>query len=88
MMLMAIGLIMIAIGLIMLLMPEDKKDEQYKEDQQKENTERTQVKGGAIIMIGPIPIVIGSDRRTTVLLMLIALAIMILWIIWFFTSKR
>ena len=88
MMLMAIGLIMIAIGLIMLLWPEDKKDEQYKEDQQKENTERTQVKGGAIIMIGPVPIVIGSDRRTTVLLMLIALAIMILWIIWFFTSKR
>ena len=79
MMLMAIGLIMISIGLIILLRPEGKKDEPYKESRQKENAGKTKVKGGAIIMIGPIPIVIGSDRRTTILLMLIALMIMIIW---------
>ncbi len=79
MILWAIGLIMIGIGLIILLWPEEKKDGQQKEDHLKENEERTAVKGGAIIMIGPIPIVIGSDHRITILLMLIALAIMIIW---------
>lgn len=82
-MLMAIGLIMIAIGLIILLWPEGKEDTPCKENQQKENIGRIKAKRGAIIMIGPIAIVMGSDRRTTILLMLIALSIMITWIIWF-----
>lgn len=82
---MAIGLIMIGLGLMMLLWPQVEVDKQYKEDQQKENMGRTEVKGGAIIMIGPIPIVIGSDRKTTILLMLIALAIMVIWL---FAFKR
>ncbi len=37
------------------------------------------IKGGAVVMIGPIPLVVGSDSRTTLLMMLVALAIMILW---------
>jgi uncharacterized protein (TIGR00304 family) len=79
MMLVAIGLIMITIGLIILLWPKGKEDTPSKENQYKENIERIYAKGSAIIMIGPIPIVIGSDPRTTILLMLIALAIMIIW---------
>lgn len=39
----------------------------------------TKIKGGAVIMIGPIPLVVGSDPRTALLLMLLALAMMILW---------
>ncbi len=39
----------------------------------------TKIKGGAVVMIGPIPLVIGSDPRTALLLMLLALAIMALW---------
>jgi uncharacterized protein (TIGR00304 family) len=77
--LVAIGLIMITIGLIILLWPEGKEDTPSKENQHKENIGRIYAKGGAIIMIGPIPIVMGSDRRITILLMLIALAIMIIW---------
>ncbi len=79
MMLMALGLIMISIGLIILLWPEGKKGD-HSEDRRNEKAERTEVKGGAVIMIGPIPIVAGSDQRITLLLMLIALAIIIIWI--------
>jgi uncharacterized protein (TIGR00304 family) len=32
-----------------------------------------------VVMIGPIPLVVGSDFRTALLMMLVALAIMILW---------
>ena len=80
---MAIGLIMIAIGLIVLLWPEGKRDKTTQEYEQKENAERTKVQGGAIFMIGPIPIVIGSDYRITIFLMLMVLTIMIVWVLAF-----
>ena len=35
--------------------------------------EKPAVRGGAIIMLGPIPIIVGSDSKTTFLLMLLAL---------------
>lgn len=78
-MLMAVGLALIIIGVIALLWPESKRDGAYKEDQEKSDAGGTKVKGGAIVMIGPIPIVIGSDFKITLLLMLIALTIMITW---------
>jgi uncharacterized protein (TIGR00304 family) len=37
---------------------------------------RTNVRGGAVIMIGPIPIVLGSDPAMTRTLMILALALM------------
>ncbi len=37
------------------------------------------IKGGAVVMIGPIPLVVGSDSRTALIMMLIALAMIILW---------
>lgn len=39
----------------------------------------SKIKGGAVVMIGPIPLVVGSDPRTALLLMLLAIAMMILW---------
>ncbi len=39
----------------------------------------SKIKGGAVVMIGPIPLVVGSDPRTALLLMLLAMAMMILW---------
>jgi len=39
------------------------------------------VKGGAVVMIGPIPIVVGSDGRTALLLMLMAIGVMLFWFI-------
>jgi uncharacterized protein (TIGR00304 family) len=50
---------------------------------QKEPEKDIQIKGGAVIMIGPIPIVMGSDSKTALIMMLIALAIMMIWAIGF-----
>lgn len=47
-----------------------------------EEAEGTCVKGGAVVMIGPIPIVIGSDPGIALFMMLIALTAMVLWILW------
>ncbi|MFQ6088985.1 MAG: DUF131 domain-containing protein [Candidatus Methanofastidiosia archaeon] len=38
-----------------------------------------EVKGGGIVMIGPIPIIFGNDKRLVLLMGLIAIVLMALW---------
>ncbi|MEM0117661.1 MAG: DUF131 domain-containing protein [Conexivisphaerales archaeon] len=38
------------------------------------------VKGGAILMIGPIPVIAGNDRRLLVVLMVLAITLMLIWV--------
>jgi uncharacterized protein (TIGR00304 family) len=46
-----------------------------------EKREKARVKGGAVVMIGPVPIVVGSDSSTVLLLMLMAIGAMLFWFI-------
>lgn len=39
---------------------------------------RVEVKGGGVVMVGPIPIVFGSDARWAVIAMLLAIALIVL----------
>ncbi len=39
------------------------------------------VKGGGIILVGPIPVVFGTDRRSVLIIILLAIALMLLAII-------
>lgn len=39
------------------------------------------IKGGAVVMIGPIPIVFGSDKKYAMIAMILAIALMLLAII-------
>lgn len=43
---------------------------------------------GGVIMIGPIPIVFGSNRRMAMGAMLLAFLLMVTWIAFFFLMKR
>lgn len=44
---------------------------------------KTEVKGGGIIMIGPIPIIIGSDNKSAQTLVILAIVLMVLYLIVF-----
>jgi uncharacterized protein (TIGR00304 family) len=86
MLLLVIGLAMILLGAMLLIWPEkrtkeegDMHEEKRPEEEWREDERPTQIKGGAVVMIGPIPLVVGSDSRTTLLMMLIALAIIGIW---------
>ncbi|MEM3185087.1 MAG: DUF131 domain-containing protein [Conexivisphaerales archaeon] len=37
--------------------------------------------GGAVLLIGPIPIIFGSDKRWAMAMMIIALAIIVIWLV-------
>ncbi len=84
MLLLIIGLALILIGTVLLILPKNvAKGEGNSREDSRENNRRNEksvkIKGGAVVMMGPIPLVVGSDSRTALLMMLIALAIMILW---------
>ncbi len=83
MLLLIIGLALILIGTVLLILPEKRAKGvgDSREDSREDNSgdKSAKIKGGAVVMIGPIPLVVGSDSRTALLMMLIALAIMILW---------
>ncbi|MDW7731186.1 MAG: TIGR00304 family protein [Methanolobus sp.] len=44
---------------------------------------KTEVKGGGIIMIGPIPIIFGSDNKSAQTLVILAIVLMVLYFIVF-----
>ncbi|WP_340819024.1 DUF131 domain-containing protein [Methanolobus sp. WCC4] len=44
---------------------------------------RTDVRGGGIIMLGPIPIIIGSDNKSAQTLIILAIILMLLYFLLF-----
>ncbi|SFM90520.1 TIGR00304 family membrane protein [Methanolobus profundi] len=44
---------------------------------------RTEVRGGGIIMLGPIPIIIGSDNKSTQTLIILVIVLMVLYFVFF-----
>jgi uncharacterized protein (TIGR00304 family) len=68
----------------MLILHSTADEKTYAGGANQENQDREEkrgMKGGAVVMIGPIPIVVGSDSRTALLLMLMAMIMMIFWFI-------
>jgi uncharacterized protein (TIGR00304 family) len=78
-----LGLGLIFLGMLILSSPAKESrcaKEAYRGSPDLEG-EKAVVKGGAVVMIGPIPIVVGSDWRISLLLMLTAIGLMLLWFI-------
>ncbi|WP_457742207.1 TIGR00304 family membrane protein [Thermococcus sp.] len=48
----------------------------------------SEVQGGGVIMIGPIPIVFGTSRSAVTLAMILAVVLMALWIIGVLLMRR
>jgi len=82
MLLLILGVFAILLGTLVLLWPKNWKNERsYRPADSAEEEPHADLKGGAVIMIGPIPIVMGSDPRMAVLMMALSLAITILLIV-------
>jgi uncharacterized protein (TIGR00304 family) len=83
------GLLLIAMGLALMLWPGQEERQRRKSeaghshegDGSQERLEEKCLRGGGVIMLGPIPIAFGSDPRTLAVLMLLALAMMAIWLL-------
>ena len=80
--LLMLGIFAILLGTLVLLWPKNWGNGRpcQPEDRAGEDPS-ADLKGGAVIMIGPIPIVMGSDPKMAVLMMALSLAITILLIV-------
>lgn len=70
----SIGLIMIVAGILVLILATLMELFKAKEKQEEE---RTSIQGGAVIMIGPIPIVLSTDPKSAKILMLLAIVLIV-----------
>lgn len=50
--------------------------------------EDTRAEAGAVVIIGPVPIVIGSSRRITYMLVVLAVVLLVVSIVWFYIITR
>ena len=81
-MLITVGIIFIVSGFLAfalgsLLQPQDNRAPEEKDTA----IEEKKVKGGGVILIGPIPIIFGTDKRYAVIVILLAIILMLLAVI-------
>ena len=88
MLLFFLGMILIILGFMIILLPSRSKEDienlhqnEINQDHPAIAEDKAMVRGGAIIMLGPIPIVIGSDSKMALVLILLTIAIMLLWLV-------
>ncbi|MFZ3058758.1 MAG: TIGR00304 family protein [Candidatus Methanoperedens sp.] len=65
-----LGFLLVAFG----MMGKEGSDEERPAGTGKE----TRVKGGGVILIGPVPLVFGTDKRYALLMMILAIVLMLL----------
>ncbi len=76
------GLTLVLVGILVLFWPpRDKKDHYVAISGEKKDHTRIRSVGGAVVMLGPLPIVIGSDPKIAFVMMVMALAMMVLWML-------
>ncbi|MCZ7379952.1 MAG: TIGR00304 family protein [Candidatus Methanoperedens sp.] len=72
--LLILGFLLVAFG----MMGHVKESEGSDDERPAETGKETRVKGGGIILIGPIPVVFGTDKRYALLMMILAIVLMLL----------
>jgi uncharacterized protein (TIGR00304 family) len=84
-MLVIVGIVLIFIGFMMLISPQvsEKRGTNDHLKDVEEEARGKNIRGGAVVMLGPIPILVGSDPKSALLMMLIALVIMVVWVMGF-----
>ncbi|WP_369425053.1 TIGR00304 family membrane protein [Methanothrix sp.] len=77
-----LGILMIVSGIMLLMVESMMRERRYDiEKTEMPADRRGEIRGGAVVMIGPLPVVIGSDQRMAAMLMALAIALMALWLV-------
>jgi uncharacterized protein (TIGR00304 family) len=83
--LITIGFVLITVGvLIVIVVVLASRGKTAK----KEGESEAKVKGGGVIMIGPIPIIFGNDKKSVKTVIVLALALTIALIVWYYMMLR
>ena len=80
------GIVVILAGILVLLLATFLGGREESKDEREET--RTEVKGGGVIMIGPIPIIFGSDPKWTSIAIVLAIILVIVSLLLSFYGGR
>jgi uncharacterized protein (TIGR00304 family) len=73
-----IGMALLIIGVLLIIIRSSSEDsEKKREAEHKEG----KVRGGGVVIIGPIPIIFGTDRKVVLLAVAVAIVIMVIYIL-------
>lgn len=73
-----LGFLLLAIGMMSLIKGNGTEGDKNSHVQDTTGESGGEVKGGGIILIGPIPIVFGTDKRYTIVMIILTIVIMLL----------
>ena len=85
-----IGIILIIIGSIFIFLEvflnivKEKREEPEKDEEERRKKTKTKVGGGAVVLIGPIPIIFGSDKKFLIIAIVLAIILMIISFVLFY----
>jgi uncharacterized protein (TIGR00304 family) len=75
--LVVLGIILIILGMFLVVFKSITRSVQESADRE----ENVKIRTGGVIMIGPIPVVFGSDKRTAVIAIVLVIVLMLLAIL-------
>ncbi len=75
------GILLIIFGFFLIIFGMMRSARESEERGVGQETGKKRVKGGGVILIGPIPIVFGTDKKYALALMVLAIVLMLLAII-------
>ncbi|WP_287585016.1 TIGR00304 family protein [Candidatus Borrarchaeum sp.] len=85
-----LGIILIIIGSIFIFLEvfwniiKEKREEPEKDDEERRKKTKTKVGGGGVVLIGPIPIIFGSDKKFLIIAIVLAIILMIISFVLFY----
>lgn len=79
-----LGILLILAGFLLIWQEIIRQTTQIQQQLNTQDTVKSpvQMKGGGIVMLGPIPIILGTDRKYAALLALLAIILMLLALIY------
>jgi len=85
-----LGILLIIIGSIFIFLEvfwniiKEKGEEPEKDEGERRKKTKTKVRGGGVVLIGPIPIIFGSDKKFLIIAVVLAIVLMIISFVLFY----
>lgn len=85
-----LGILLIIIGSIFIFLEvflnifKEKREEPEKDEEERRKKTKTKVGGGGVVLIGPIPIIFGSDKKFLIIAVVLAIILMIISFVLFY----
>jgi uncharacterized protein (TIGR00304 family) len=78
------GFIFILVGILLIIMGSIPTVEQHNVEENGSHPppEHPRIRGGGVVLIGPIPIIVGSDFRYAAVAIILAIILMLIVIVW------